>query len=178
MLSAPQRAGLLALARAAVAARVEGGAVPAVGDVFPDASGVFVTIKQAGELRGCLGTLACRGGLGAEVVRCAGDAASEDPRFPAVAAGELLGLSLEVSVLGPLERIDPREPDAIAIGAHGLVVEQGGARGLLLPQVAVEWNWTPREFLDRTCVKAGLAPGAWQRGATVYRFTADVFGDA
>ena len=90
---------------------------------------------------------------------------------------ELPDLSIEVSVLGPLERIDPRDPGAIAIGRHGLVVEQGIRRGLLLPQVATEWGWTLGQFLRQACRKAGLPPDAWERGATVSRFEAQVFGD-
>ena len=86
-------------------------------------------------------------------------------------------MSLEVSVLGPLEPIDPTDAGAIAIGRHGLVVEQGHRRGLLLPQVATEWGWTVDEFLRQTCVKAGLAPDAWRHGARIWRFDAEVFGE-
>lgn len=143
---------------------------------MPDASGVFVTLKRRGELRGCLGTLRNERGLALEVARCAVDSARDDPRFPPVSAGELPDLRLEISVLGPLERIEA-SPDAFTIGVHGLVVEHGFRRGLLLPQVAVEWSWTPEQFLRQTCVKAGLAPDAWRNGATVYRFAAEVFGE-
>ena len=68
-------------------------------------------------------------------------------------------------------------PDAFTIGVHGLVVEQGLHRGLLLPQVATEWGWTREQFLRQTCVKAGLPPDAWRNGARVFRFAAEVFGD-
>ena len=81
-----------------------------------------------------------------------------------------------VSAGGPLERIDPLDPDSIVVGRHGLVVEQGWRRGLLLPQVAPEWGWDREQFLAHTCRKAGLPPDAWRRGADVYRFEADVFG--
>src|SRR5688572_5160287 len=108
MLSDAQKQTLIAIAREAIAARVSG--LPAVsryvGDHLPDASGVFVTIKRKGELRGCLGTLQCRAGLADEVARCAGDSAVEDPRFPPVSMGEVPDLSVEISVLGPLEAID------------------------------------------------------------------------
>jgi AmmeMemoRadiSam system protein A len=177
MLSADQKASLLSLARTSVTARVLGQPALSVDSAtMPDVSGVFVTIKHRGELRGCLGTLedGCR--LAEEVVRCAANSASEDPRFAAVSADELSELQLEVSVLGPLERIDAA-PDAFTVGVHGLVVEQGARRGLLLPQVATEWGWTPAQFLRQTCVKAGLAADAWQHGADVYRFAAEVFGD-
>jgi AmmeMemoRadiSam system protein A len=191
MLTDTQKASLLDLARAAVAARVRGRgpetrvATAAARDTagrrvhdveLPDASGVFVTIKYHGVLRGCLGTLENRRGLAEEVARCAADSASEDPRFAAVAADELPHLHLELSVLGPLERIEP-DPAAFTIGIHGLVVEQGVHKGLLLPQVATEWGWTPEQFLRQTCVKAGLPADAWQRGADLYRFSAEVFGD-
>ena len=178
MLSEEQKRDLVRRARAAVEAQVTGRpiATAAAADL-PKASGAFVTIKHQGRLRGCLGTLECRRGLGDEVVRCAADAASEDPRFPPVTAEELPDVALEVSVLGPLERIDPLQEGAFEIGRHGLVVEQGLHRGLLLPQVATEWSWTPEQFLRQTCVKAGLPPDAWQHGATVYRFAAEVFGE-
>jgi uncharacterized protein len=178
MLTDSQKRALVELARRAVAAKVAGTGAPvplAMG--LPDASGAFVTIKRGGALRGCLGTLECRRGLAAEVARCAADAASEDPRFPPVSPGELPDMSVEVSVLGPLEAIDPADPSAITIGRHGLVVEQGHRRGLLLPQVATEWGWTAEQFLSQTCVKACLAQDAWQRAARIYRFEAEVFGD-
>ena len=115
--------------------------------------------------------------LAVDVARCAAEAASDDPRFPPLDQSELPALSIEVSVLGPLEQIDPHDPDAIVIGQHGLVAEQGRRRGLLLPQVASERHWTREEFLDQTCVKAGLRADAWRHGATVYRFCADVCGE-
>jgi len=184
MLTDAQKARLLEVARTSVAARVlQQAPVLAVAveqadptSGMPDACGVFVTIKRHGMLRGCLGTLDNRRGLIEEVVRCAADSATEDPRFGAVSADELPDLHLELSVLGPLERIEPL-PLAFTIGVHGLVVEQGRKRGLLLPQVAIEWGWTAEQFLRQTCLKAGLAEDAWQRGADVYRFAAEVFGD-
>ena len=172
------RAGLIAIARLAVADAVHGRLTErAAVDNVPQASGVFVTLKKNGELRGCIGTLACRQPLVEEIARVAVSAAREDPRFPPVTAAEIAELVFEVSVLGPLERIDPLHPDSITIGRHGLVVEQGWRRGLLLPQVAPEWRWTRDEFLAHTCRKAGLPPDAWRRGADVYRFEAVLFGD-
>lgn len=178
MLSDSQKHALLDLARRSVFARVAGAGDPApLAIELPDASGAFVTITRSGALRGCLGTLQCRLGLAREVARCAADAASQDPRFPPVSAAELPGLSVEVSVLGPLEKIDVNDPDAITIGRHGLVAEQGHRRGLLLPQVATEWGWTAEQFLRQTCVKAGLPGDAWQHGAGISRFEAEVFGE-
>jgi AmmeMemoRadiSam system protein A len=188
MLSDDQKTALLRIARDAVVAEVtrpgrrsasrEGSeAGSREGVTFPAAEGTFVTIKRRGELRGCLGTLRCDLGLAAEVARCAADAASEDPRFERVCVEELTELSLEVSVLGPLESIDASDHTTIHIGHHGLVVEEGRRRGLLLPQVAIEWGWTVEQFLRQTCIKAGLSPDAWRHGARVYRFEAEVFGE-
>lgn len=178
MLTDQQRRDLIALAREAIVAQATGQhASRSVLPQFPDASGVFVTIKRRAVLRGCLGTLQNRRGLAAEVVQCALESASEDPRFPPVGSDELAEITLEISVLGPLEAIEPRE-DAFTVGVHGLVVEDASHRGLLLPQVATERGWTPEQFLRQTCVKAGLAPDAWrQQSARVYRFAAEVFGD-
>jgi uncharacterized protein len=178
VLTDEHRRALLGLARASVLARVTGSAATLASSLeFPHASGVFVTITRGGELRGCLGTLRCRSALGEEVVRCAADSATHDPRFLPVTADELADLSFEVSVLGPLELLEPVDASAITIGVHGLVVEHGHHRGVLLPQVAAERAWTAEQFLHQTCVKARLPHDAWQRGATVYVFVADVFGD-
>ena len=180
MLTDTQKTCLLEVARAAARARVLGQQFerPAIcrGAGWPDVCGVFVTLKRHGVLRGCLGTLENRLGLAEEVARCAADSASEDPRFTAVGADELAEVHIELSVLGPLEPIDP-QPNAFTPGVHGLVVEFGARRGLLLPQVATEWGWTAEEFLRHTCLKAGLPPDAWRKGAHVYRFSAEVFGD-
>jgi uncharacterized protein len=178
MLTDAQRRTLVEAARQSVLAKVGSTtAVPICPADLPNASGVFVTLRCGGQLRGCLGTLDALEKLGEEVIRCAADAACRDPRFPPVTASELPQLTVEVSVLGPLERIDPSSPDAITIGRHGLVIEDGVNRGLLLPQVAIEWCWTREQFLRQTCLKARLPADAWRRGATVYRFDAEVFGD-
>ena len=178
MFTEAQKQSLLMIAREAIKAHLAGEtSIFGVSEPMPDASGVFVTIKRRGELRGCLGTLQLRSDLAGEVARCAEDSAARDPRFPPVTADELPSTSIEISVLGPLERIDPLDRDAFKIGRHGLVVEQGGRRGLLLPQVATEWGWTREEFLARTCQKAGLPADAWRTGAQVFRFDAEVFGE-
>jgi AmmeMemoRadiSam system protein A len=181
MLSDLQRRRLVDVARQSMAARVSGSRLPPGEPIdLPPASGVFVTLKLGGHLRGCLGTLDWLEDLASEVARYAANAASEDPRFPAVTTSELGDVTVEISVLGPLERIDPittGAPGSMTIGVHGLVVERGRNRGLLLPQVAVERQWSPEEFLRQTCIKAALAPEAWECDAIVYRFTADVFGE-
>ena len=177
MLSEPQKRVLVEVARRSVEAEVRRELPEAVHVPLelPDASGVFVTIKRRGELRGCLGTLQCRRPLAQEVAKCAADAASQDPRFPPVGRDELPDLSIEVSVLGPLEAITA-DPANVIVGRDGLVAEQGYRRGLLLPQVATEWGWTAEQFLRQTCLKAGLPGDAWQHGARIFRFHAEVFG--
>jgi uncharacterized protein (TIGR00296 family) len=109
------------------------------------------------------------------IARCAAAAASSDPRFSPVAEHELADIRIELSILGPLESVG--RLDDVEIGRHGLVVEQGFSRGLLLPQVAVEWKWDLETFAAETCRKAGLPPHAWTRGATLWRFEAEVFAE-
>ncbi|MEW6721461.1 MAG: AmmeMemoRadiSam system protein A [Thermodesulfobacteriota bacterium] len=135
----------------------------------------FVTLKKAGRLRGCIGYTDAVAPLYKVVQECAVAAATEDPRFPPVTAGELPSLDVEISVLTPMVPIRPEE---VEVGRHGLMVSQGGRRGLLLPQVPLELGWDRDTFLDQTCVKAGLPPGAWRRGATLQAFTAEWFGEA
>ncbi|HEX6464563.1 MAG TPA: AmmeMemoRadiSam system protein A [Vicinamibacterales bacterium] len=176
-----QKRALVEIARTAVVGATTGEVVRALAIVeagpFPEASGAFVTLKREGRLRGCIGTLECRLSLPEEVARVAASAAREDPRFQPLHVFELEGLDVEVSILGPLEPIDPFDEHAIEIGTHGLVVEHGRRRGLLLPQVATEWGWNRETFLSQTCVKAELSPDAWRQGAKVYRFIGEVFGE-
>ncbi len=102
-------------------------------------------------------------------------AALEDPRFPRVQSAEVVHLTIEISILSSPERVASVED--IEVGIHGLIVQQGPQRGLLLPQVPVEWGWDRTEFLQHCCLKAGLHPDSWQRGAEIYCFTAEVFGE-
>ena len=137
--------------------------------------GAFVTLRAADTLRGCIGQIEPGESLVETVARVAEAAATEDPRFPPVQADELPNLVFEVSVLGPLEPCSG--PQALEVGRHGVVVDSGGRRGLLLPQVAVEWGWDSHTFAAKTCEKAGLKPDAWTRDATLFRFEADVFSE-
>ena len=139
-------------------------------------AGAFVTLRIGGDLRGCIGYPHAELPLVEVVQRCAVSAAIADPRFPALQAGELGDVSLEISVLGPLEPVD--DISAVTVGRHGLVVEYEGRRGLLLPQVATEWTWNAEEFASQTCVKAGLPGDAWRKGAQLYKFEAEVFAES
>jgi AmmeMemoRadiSam system protein A len=138
--------------------------------------GAFVTLHVRGTLRGCIGHIAADDALGQVVPRCAIAAASDDPRFPPLTASELPAIEIELSLLGPLEPI--AGPEDFEIGRHGLVVELGWSRGLLLPQVATEWKWDREMFLSQTCRKAGLPADAWRKGAKLWRFDAEVFDEA
>ncbi|MCK4375576.1 MAG: AmmeMemoRadiSam system protein A, partial [Candidatus Brocadiae bacterium] len=110
------------------------------------------------------------------VARVAALAATRDPRFPPVTTKELADCTIEISVVSPLVRAAGLED--IEVGRDGLVVSSGYRRGLLLPQVAAEQGWTAQQFLERTCLKAGLPRSAWRRqGVTIQRFTATVFGE-
>ena len=136
--------------------------------------GAFTTLHLEGALRGCIGYVLPSQSLYATVAESARAAALDDPRFPPVTPGEAPHLKIEISVLSPLQPIRPEE---IVVGRHGLVVAQGGHRGLLLPQVPVEWEWDRETFLAQTCLKAGLSADAWQHGAQLQGFTAEVFGE-
>jgi uncharacterized protein len=177
VIDAASRRRLLELARAAVTAEVQRlpPPVPPADGVFSRPAGAFVTIRRGGQLRGCIGHMETDEALGVVVARMAVAASSADPRFRAVGADELDGLSVEISVLGPLEPISG--PDGVEAGRHGLLVEEGRRRGVLLPQVAVEHGWDAETFLSETCAKAGLPEDAWRRGARLWRFEAEVFGD-
>ena len=108
------------------------------------------------------------------VAETARSAAFEDTRFSPVSLQEAPELDVSLSILSPLRVITPEE---VEIGRHGLVVSQGGRRGLLLPQVPVEHQWDRVTFIEQTCRKAGLPLDAWRQGATLEAFTAEVFGD-
>jgi AmmeMemoRadiSam system protein A len=188
MMSGRERVLLLQLARDAIAAHVTGGSGSAQSAVGSPQStvveraaldeprgGVFVSIHHRGELRGCIGHMEADDSLPRIVARCAVAACSADPRFPAVTAAELSQIQIELSLLGPLEHaVGPAD---IEVGRHGLMVEMGRERGLLLPQVATEWQWDARTFLSQTCRKAGLPADSWQHGAKVWKFEAEVFSD-
>jgi AmmeMemoRadiSam system protein A len=141
-------------------------------EVFEPRCGVFVTLHVRGKLRGCIGVIEAKERLGESIARCAAGAAREDPRFSPMQPEELAGLEIEVSLLSPLQRIQPEE---IEIGKHGLLVEQGIRKGLLLPQVAVEHHLGREEFLKETCHKAGLAQDVWKEPDThIYGFTCEI----
>ena len=146
--------------------------------------GVFVTINrlEGGEkrLRGCIGYPYPTSPLVEAVIDSALNAATRDPRFYPLSEGELGNVVFEVSVLTPPEPVEVANPkeylSKIKVGEDGLIVEKGGYKGLLLPQVPVEWSWCEEEFLCQCCVKAGLPPDSWlTKGTKIYKFQAIVF---
>jgi AmmeMemoRadiSam system protein A len=168
---------MLALAREAIAASL-GKALPPRPRFanLERPAAAFVTLHRRGELRGCIGDLRSDRPLSDVIASCAVSAASCDPRFPPLSPSELDDVEIEVSILGPLEPVQSLAD--IEVGRHGLVIESGWRRGLLLPQVAPEWGWTAAEFVIHTCRKAGLPADAWPAGgAVLYRFEAEVFGE-
>jgi len=138
------------------------------------ARGAFTTLHRGGQLRGCIGYVLPTGSLYETVAETARAAAFDDPRFHPVTEEEAPYLSVEISVLSVPQTINP---EAIVVGKHGLIVAAGARRGLLLPQVPLEWDWDRETFLAQTCMKAGLPSDAWKRGASVQAFTAEVFGE-
>jgi len=151
---------------------------------FLEPCGVFVTINSISdgekELRGCIGFPYPTLPLAQAVIESAMNAATQDPRFPPLSLAELEHVVFEVSVLTPPRLIEvktPREYCAkIAVGEDGLIVERGIYKGLLLPQVPVEWGWDAQEFLCQCCNKAGLLADYWLRqGTKIYKFQAIIF---
>lgn len=137
--------------------------------------GGFVTLKKHGDLRGCIGYIEGVKSLQETIQDMAVSASTRDPRFPPVTASELADISLEISVLSPVRPC--KDTSEIEVGRHGIIIRQGGRSGLLLPQVAVEWNWDREQFLQHTCQKAGLPSNAWENGADIFIFSAQVFGE-
>ena len=177
LLNDSERSSLLRFARQTITAHLTRSVRPeltATGGL-DRRSGAFVTVEAEQKLRGCIGYIETDRQLIDVVARCAISAATDDPRFPPLTPEELDRITLEISVLGPIEPV--ADVATIVIGRHGLVVRQDHRRGLLLPQVATEWAWSRETFLSQTCVKAGLAATAWQRGAEIFSFEAEVFGE-
>lgn len=149
--------------------------------IFNEKKGAFVTIHTYPDynLRGCIGIPLPIMNL-CDAIAEGAASATHDPRFPPVVIKELNDIIIEVTVLSPPDLIKINNPEDylknIVIGRDGLMVEQGFYKGLLLPQVPVEQGWDGEEFLNQTCIKAGIMPDAWfDRQTKVYRFSGQVF---
>lgn len=178
-LTAQHKSTLLAIARKAITSCVLSGKPtiePNEESALDTRLGCFVSIKQNGQLRGCIGNFQPQWPLYQEVAQMACAAATLDPRFYPMEKDDLDNFLIEISVLSPLEKI--HDPGDIEVGTHGIYLENGSSRGVLLPQVAVEHRWDRTMFLRQTCTKAGLPTDAWQSEDTdIFIFTAQVFAE-
>jgi uncharacterized protein (TIGR00296 family) len=182
---------LVNLARQTLTEYLKNGEISRVPDgVSPklmEKAGVFVTLNSHNNgkkrLRGCIGLPYPTTPLAKAVIEAALSAATQDPRFPPVTPQELDHITFEVSVLTPPERVTVEKPtdypSKIKVGRDGLIIERSYCKGLLLPQVPVEWNWNEEEFLCQTSMKAGLPPDSWLlKDTKIYRFQAIIFEEA
>ena len=175
-LDAEDRAELLRVARRTIAHHLETRQAPTFETGRPrllEPAGAFVTLRIATRLRGCIGTFEVERPLLDVVSRMAVAAATSDPRFPALSPEELPQVVIEISVLGTRQAVNAEE---VVVGQHGIHLQQGPYRGVLLPQVAVDNNWSREQFLSGTCRKAGLPADAWRSPDTrIEVFSAQVF---
>jgi len=182
VLNDEQKRQLLRIARESIATVLTGRAPELDASDFPEIlqrpAGAFVTltIRETGDLRGCIGSIRAVEPLYRAVMSSAISAAFRDPRFFPLQPDELDRLALEISVMGPIEEVT--DFDEIVLGRDGLIVSRGRYAGLLLPQVATEYGWDRDTFLSQTCIKAGLPRDAWRdRETRVEKFSAFVFGE-
>lgn len=180
LLNDVQQKKLLKIARDTITTYLETGKILAVKEddpVINKEMGAFVTLRENGLLRGCIGNIIGRGPLYLTVRDMAIESAAGDPRFSRVKPEEMTDIDIEISVLSELSKI--KSADEIELGAHGVLIRKGFASGVFLPQVATETGWSKEEFLSCLCSqKAGLLPDAWKTGdADMYVFTAEVFGE-
>ncbi len=174
--SAEERAYLLKLAHDAIDAALQGQELETTppSDHLAEKRGAFTTLHLHGQLRGCVGYVFAVRTLARTIAETAVAAALHDTRFLPLTPEEAREIDIEISVLSPLK---PIEPEDVEVGKHGLVITLGARRGLLLPQVPIEYDWDRETFLAETCHKAGLPNDAWQHGATLEAFTAEVFSE-
>jgi uncharacterized protein len=181
MLNDDQRTQLLRIARQSIEAVFEGRRLELdLGTLDAELrrpSGAFVTLNErTGDLRGCIGSIEPVAALAQAVSSSAVSAAFRDPRFPPLRKEELPGLHIEISVMSPI--VPVADVSEIEVGRDGLIVSRGARAGLLLPQVATEYEWDRDTFLRQTCIKAGLPGDSWRSpDCRIEKFSAEVFGD-
>lgn len=178
VLTKKEQKELLRIARDTIVSVVTDGRIPAAESASPGLNGpcgCFVSIKQRGQLRGCIGNFLSDQPLYRLTQEMAQSAATRDPRFYPMKPHDLDDFNLEISVLSPLHKISAIEE--IQVGRHGIYIVKGSYRGVLLPQVATEYGWDRDTFLKHTCLKAGLPENAWQKECDIFIFSAQVFGE-
>ena len=178
-LTEAEQQSLLDIARSTLDMQVRTGKLPEITPVterLREPRGVFVTLHERGELRGCIGYVEAYKPLFEAVQEMAVAASSEDPRFTPVEPKELDAIDIEITVLSPLRPLP--SPDSVVVGKHGLVIRKGRSSGLLLPQVPVEQGWDRKQYLEGVCLKAGLPRNAYKDSdARLSCFTGQVFGE-
>ncbi|MCM8761054.1 MAG: AmmeMemoRadiSam system protein B [Candidatus Omnitrophica bacterium] len=180
ILNQSQKKRLLQIARESMTSFVKDGKRKVFNESDPvlnEPMGAFVTLREDGELRGCIGNMVAHGPLYKTVADMAIEAATSDPRFQPVSSDELDRIEVEVSVLSPLKKV--ASLDEIKIPGNGVLVRRGFRSGVYLPQVATETGWSKEEFMSSLCAhKAGLPADAWKDPSTeIYIFTAEVFAE-
>lgn len=173
-----QQKFLLELARKAIVYHKETGDTIKVGtkdEALKKKRGAFVTLKVEDQLRGCIGYPLPFKSLYETIIDAAISAASHDYRFQSLSTEELPETKIEISVLSLPKPI--KDVSEIEVGKHGIIISKGPDKGLLLPQVPLEWNWDLETFLRHTCLKAGLAEDEWKKGAKIEIFSAQVFSE-
>ena len=178
LLTKKEQKDLLKIARDTIVSYVSTGNIPIIERTSQGLNlevGCFVTIKQRGQLRGCIGNFVSDRPLYELVQEMAVSAATRDPRFYPMKEPDLADFELDISVLSPLKLAESVEE--IEVGTHGIYIVKGSYRGVLLPQVATEYGWDRETFLKHTCQKAGLPDNAWQKECEIYIFSAQVFGE-
>ena len=177
-LSPAQQEALLQLAREAITVYLETGYT--LKNTVPDKSfldhrGAFVTLKVKGELRGCIGYPIPTKSLYATIIDAAVSAASSDYRFSPLTLEELQETEIEISVVTPPRLV--KDIHEIEVGSHGIIISKGSNKGLLLPQVPIEWKWDLETYLEHGCLKAGLDKNEWKTDVKIEIFSAQVFSD-
>jgi len=179
VISKKQKDILLNIARRTIENLSEGKDLPDFDikdNVLKEKCGAFVTIHKKGNLRGCIGNIIGEQPLWETVRKMAVEAASNDPRFPPLTSGEVKDIDIEISVISPFKKID--DVENIQVGKHGIFIRRGYYQGLLLPQVATEYGWDRKKFIEHTCLKAGLDKNCYKdKNCEIFVFSADVFGE-
>ncbi|MCE5255259.1 MAG: AmmeMemoRadiSam system protein A [Spirochaetaceae bacterium] len=177
-LSSLDKQTLCTYAREAIVSQMESRqpAYPALSKGCRQHAGAFVTLREQGELRGCIGHMQSQNSLYETIESMARAAAFDDPRFEPLRKSELGLIDIEITVLGPLQRI--HDESEIILGVHGVYLIYQGQAGVFLPQVATECGWDTQTFLDQLCRKAGVAPGSWKHpDAELFIFEGLIFGE-
>ncbi|NIO49954.1 MAG: AmmeMemoRadiSam system protein A [Candidatus Aminicenantes bacterium] len=178
LLNKDQQKILLGLARQAIEHYLKTGNVPKPkieDEQLKEKRGAFVTLKVNDQLRGCIGYPLPYKPLWETITDVAISAATQDLRFESITLEELPDTKIEISVLSlPRSIKDIKE---IEVGKHGIIISKGPCKGLLLPQVPVEWNWDLETYLSHGCLKAGLDEDEWKKGVDIEIFSAQVFSE-